>query len=48
MGCAVVSADNLSAMATRRTKTKTQESWLLLIYKVPSESSRARVARKMV
>ena len=30
-------------MATRRTKTK-PESWLLLIYKVPSESSRARVA----
>jgi DNA-binding transcriptional regulator PaaX len=31
-------------MATRRTKAKTSESWLLLIYKVPSESSRARVA----
>ena len=44
MGCEAVSADSLSAMATRRTKTKAQESWLLLIYKVPSESSRARVA----
>jgi DNA-binding transcriptional regulator PaaX len=31
-------------MATRRTKAKSSESWLLLIYKVPSESSRARVA----
>jgi DNA-binding transcriptional regulator PaaX len=39
-----VSADNLSGMATRRTKAKSPESWLLLIYKVPSESSRARVA----
>ncbi|MGW7680924.1 Chromate resistance protein ChrB [Kribbella sp. NPDC054772] len=29
---------------TRRTKTRKPESWLLLIYKVPSESSRARVA----
>ncbi|MEU8223600.1 Chromate resistance protein ChrB [Kribbella sp. NPDC048915] len=31
-------------MATRRTSTKKPEGWLLLIYKVPSESSRARVA----
>jgi hypothetical protein len=32
------------ATTTRRTKPKRSESWLLLIYKVPSESSRARVA----
>jgi hypothetical protein len=31
-------------MATRRTKAQSPEGWLLLIYKVPSESSRARVA----
>lgn len=38
--------DNLSGMATRRTKAKTPapDGWLMLIYKVPSESSRARVA----
>ena len=46
------SPDNLSGMATRRTKAKStaelsdaaSASWLLLIYKVPSDSSRARVA----
>jgi hypothetical protein len=41
--------DNLSGMATRRTKApagnkQAAAGWLLLIYKVPSESSRARVA----
>jgi ChrB-like protein len=41
--------DSLSGMATRRTKApagtkQAADGWLLLIYKVPSESSRARVA----
>jgi hypothetical protein len=36
---------NLCCMAlTRRTKTPAKDVWLLLIYRVPSESSRARVA----
>jgi DNA-binding transcriptional regulator PaaX len=40
--------DNLSGMATTRRKKATSDvtsdRWLLLIYKVPSDSSRARVA----
>jgi DNA-binding transcriptional regulator PaaX len=37
-------AANLSGMATRRTKAPARDTWLMLIYRVPSESSKARVA----
>jgi hypothetical protein len=35
---------NLSGMASTRKKASAQDAWLMLIYRVPSDSSKARVA----